>query len=93
MEWLRKAKLSGVRVKRVDAPTATFEKHDASFDLFAVADAKAPAVWARHYEIGTEQSLTMRPRELTQSLTLNDAYRLAPDFFSRLLLYICGRLL
>ena len=57
VEWLQQAKLTGVRVKRVKAPPAKFEKHDADFDTVVVKSAKAPPVWARHYEIGSNRPI------------------------------------
>lgn len=53
--WLRRVRLSGVRVDRVPAPVTEFLRHRADFDVVVVDDPKAPAVWARHYEIGTDR--------------------------------------
>ena len=55
VEWLRQVKLSGVRVERVKATPAQFERHDADFDVVVVPDEKSPPLWARHYEIGTNR--------------------------------------
>jgi PelA/Pel-15E family pectate lyase len=49
--WLRQTKLSGIRVEKAKAPLAEFERHSADFDAVVVQDAKAPPLWARHYEI------------------------------------------
>jgi PelA/Pel-15E family pectate lyase len=55
--WLRKTQLSGIRVERVPAKIETFERHKADFDTVVVADASAPPLWARHYEIGTDRPI------------------------------------
>ncbi len=53
--WLRRVKLSGLRVKRVPAPVEEFQRHRADFDVVVVEDADAPPIWARHYEIPTDR--------------------------------------
>lgn len=53
--WLDRTKLTGIRVERVPAPVEEFERHRADFDVMVRADDKAPAIWARHYEIGTDR--------------------------------------
>jgi PelA/Pel-15E family pectate lyase len=55
VEWLRKVRLSGIRVKKVPAPVEEYLRHTADFDVVVVADPKAPPIWARHYEIGTNR--------------------------------------
>jgi PelA/Pel-15E family pectate lyase len=55
VEWLRTVKFSGIRVKKVPAPVEEFLRHTADFDVVVVADPKAPPIWARHYEIGTNR--------------------------------------
>lgn len=55
--WLTKVKLSGIRVEKVKAPTEEFLRHTADFDKVVVKDAKAPPLWARHYEIGTDRPI------------------------------------
>jgi PelA/Pel-15E family pectate lyase len=55
VEWLRKVQLSGIRVEKVPAPVEVFLRHTADFDVVVVADPKAPPIWARHYEIGTNR--------------------------------------
>lgn len=53
--WLRRVALKGVRVDRIEAPRAEFSRHTATFDKVVVEDPSAPALWARHYEIGTNR--------------------------------------
>ncbi|HEY4310669.1 MAG TPA: pectate lyase [Pirellulales bacterium] len=55
VEWLDRAKLSGIRVQRVAAPVEEFDRHSADFDTVVVSDESAPPIWARHYEIGTDR--------------------------------------
>ncbi len=55
VEWLGKTKLTGVRVDKVKAEKEEFLRHTADFDKVVVADANAPALWARHYEIGSNK--------------------------------------
>jgi PelA/Pel-15E family pectate lyase len=55
--WLKQVQLSGVRVARVKAPAASFERHDTDIDLVVEADAQAKPLWARHYEIGTNRPI------------------------------------
>jgi PelA/Pel-15E family pectate lyase len=55
--WLAKVRLTGVRVERVAAPKEEFLRHTADFDTVVTSDPKAPAIWARHYEIGTNRPI------------------------------------
>ena len=55
VEWLRKVRQSGIRVTKVPAPVEEYLRHTADFDVVVVADPKAPPIWARHYEIGTNR--------------------------------------
>jgi PelA/Pel-15E family pectate lyase len=52
--WLERVKLAGIRVQRTPAPVEDFERHRADFDVLVLPDNAAPALWARHYEIGTD---------------------------------------
>ena len=53
--WLDRVKLAGLRVDKVKAAPEEFLRHTADFDKVVVADSTAPAIWARHYEIGTDR--------------------------------------
>lgn len=55
--WLAQVQLSGIRVEKVKAPPQEFLRHTADFDTVVVADSKAPVLWARHYEIGTNRPI------------------------------------
>lgn len=58
-DWLDRVKLTGVRVKRVQAPREAFPLlvKPAETDLVVVDDPKAPPIWARFYEIGTDRPI------------------------------------
>ena len=55
--WLKQVQLSGVRVTRIKAPPASFDGHDADFDVIVEMDPASPPLWARHYEIGTNRPI------------------------------------
>ncbi|MEX2170752.1 MAG: pectate lyase [Pirellulales bacterium] len=55
VDWLRRTKLSGIRVQRVPAPVAGYEFHSTDFDVVVLPDPDAEPTWARHYEIGTDR--------------------------------------
>jgi PelA/Pel-15E family pectate lyase len=57
VEWLREVRLSGTRIEKVPAPVQVFLRHTADFDVVVIADPKAPPIWARHYEIGTNRPI------------------------------------
>ncbi len=53
--WLARVPMKGVRIDKVKAPPAEFERHSADYDKVVVNDPAAPPLWARHYEIGTDR--------------------------------------
>lgn len=55
--WLRAVKLTGIRVERVAAPAVEFFRHKADFDVVVVPDEKAPPLWARMVEVGTNRPI------------------------------------
>ena len=55
--WLKRAMLTGMRVERVPAPPAEFFRHTTDFDVVVVNDPKAPPLWARTYEVGTDRPI------------------------------------
>jgi PelA/Pel-15E family pectate lyase len=55
--WLRRVKLSGIRIERIKAPPVEFFRHNTDFDVVVVKDEAAPAIWARSYEIGTDRPI------------------------------------
>jgi PelA/Pel-15E family pectate lyase len=55
--WLKEVSLSGIRLEKVASPRETFLRHTADFDMVVIADAQAPPLWARHYEVGTNRPI------------------------------------
>lgn len=55
--WLQAVKLTGIRVERVAAPAVEFFRHKADFDVVVTRDAKAPPLWARMVEVGTNRPI------------------------------------
>ena len=53
--WLKEVQIRGIAVERVPVARVQFERHDADFDVVVRQDPRAPAIWARHYEIGTNR--------------------------------------
>lgn len=55
--WLKKVQLNGIRVERVPAPKEEFVRHTSEFDVVVVKDEKAPPLWARTVEPGTDRPI------------------------------------
>jgi PelA/Pel-15E family pectate lyase len=55
--WLKSTMLTGVRVDRVAAPPVEFFRHKTDFDVVVVKDEKAPPLWARTYEVGSDKPI------------------------------------
>ena len=55
--WLKKVRLTGIRVQRVAAAPVEYIRHQTDFDVVVVADAKAPPLLPRMVEIGTDRAL------------------------------------
>lgn len=55
--WLTRVPHRGFRVERVPAPPVEFFRHKADFDVVVVLDEKAPPLWPRMVEIGTDRAL------------------------------------
>lgn len=55
--WLKKTRLEGIRVERVPAPRVEFARHNTDFDVVVVKDEKAPPLWARTVEPGTDRPI------------------------------------
>lgn len=52
-----KNQLNGIAVKRVPAPPAEFARHKTEFDVVVVPDEKAPPLWARMVEPGSDRPI------------------------------------
>jgi PelA/Pel-15E family pectate lyase len=55
VRWFEKSQIHGISVQEVKAPRAQFMFHSADFDRVVVEDPKAPPIWARFYELGTNR--------------------------------------
>ncbi|MSU60143.1 MAG: pectate lyase [Pedosphaera sp.] len=55
--WLRQVKLTGIRVERIAAPEVEFVRHKTNTDVIVVKDDKAPPLWARMVEVGTNRPI------------------------------------
>jgi len=55
--WMKSVRLDGIRLARVQAEKEEFLRHTADFDIVIQPDDKAPALWARHYEVGTDRPI------------------------------------
>ena len=55
--WMQRVRLEGIRVERIAAPKAEFVRHDTDYDVVVVKDPKAPTLWARMYEVGTDRPI------------------------------------
>ena len=55
--WLKKVRLTGVRIARVPAPPVEYFRHKTDFDVVVVQDEKAPPLLPRMVEIGTDRAL------------------------------------
>ena len=69
--WLQEAQIAGLRLKSVPIDAVRFENHTAKYDRVVVPDPKAPPLWARFYEIESQQPLFCR-RDGTVVGTLAD---------------------
>ena len=55
IRWFERAKIKGMRVETVPAEPVRYKHHTSKDDRVVVRDAKAPPMWARFYEIGTNR--------------------------------------
>ncbi|MFH0988656.1 MAG: pectate lyase [bacterium] len=53
--WYKRSAIKGIRIDTVDAPRVQFQYHTTSIDRVAVDDPKAPPIWTRFYELGTNR--------------------------------------
>ena len=57
VQWFEQSKIFGVRVEEVQAETTQFIYHKSAIDRVVVNDPKAPPIWARFYELGSNRPL------------------------------------
>ncbi|QDU80650.1 Pectic acid lyase [Polystyrenella longa] len=53
--WIDEVKIEGIRVQKISIDPIVFEHHTTTFDRIVVSDPDAPPIWARYYEIDTNQ--------------------------------------
>lgn len=54
-KWLERSQIKGLRVETVPAEPVRYQYHTSTDDRRAVADANAPPIWARFYELDTNR--------------------------------------
>jgi PelA/Pel-15E family pectate lyase len=57
IKWFERVNIIGIRQKIIKAPLETYQYHKADFDKIVVSDPKAPPIWTRFYELGTNRPL------------------------------------
>jgi len=63
VEWLRRSQIGGVRLEKVMLEKAVqYQYHVATFDYRLVADANAPPLWARFYDL-KDNSIVLANRD------------------------------
>ena len=55
VRWFNKSQIHGIRVETIKAPTVIYKYRTSSTDRIVVKDPKAPRIWARFYELGTNR--------------------------------------
>lgn len=55
--WLKSVRIEGIRVEKIKSTPDSFLRHDTDIDVVVVKDPKAKAIWARHYDIETNQPI------------------------------------
>jgi PelA/Pel-15E family pectate lyase len=57
VKWFQDSKILNTRVETVEAPAEKSQYRTYSVDKVVVADATAPPIWTRYYELGTHKPL------------------------------------
>lgn len=57
VQWLESSQVTGKRLKRVEAPLVRFDHHTSRFDVILIDDGTAPPLWARFYDIDTNEPI------------------------------------
>jgi PelA/Pel-15E family pectate lyase len=57
VKWFEKSRIFGIRVKTLRAQKKEYGYHTTSIDRVVVEEPKAPPIWARFYEPGTDRPL------------------------------------
>ncbi|MDQ8201629.1 pectate lyase [Pelagicoccus sp. SDUM812003] len=57
IDWFQRSALSGIRIERPEIEPVPFTYHTATVDPRLVSDADAPPIWARFYDLNTNQPI------------------------------------
>lgn len=55
VNWLEKSGIKGIKVEKIQIPDSLIINHEYPYDLIVVKDSTAKTIWARFYEIETNQ--------------------------------------
>ncbi|MGL1956352.1 MAG: pectate lyase [Colwellia sp.] len=72
--WLEENKIESIRLKKVATEPIQFKYFTSTYDLFVVDDANAPSMWARFYDLTTQQPF-MANRDGTKVFSLAEVKR------------------
>lgn len=53
--WFKQHKIDNLRIKKVETEPVRFKYFTSTYDLFEVEDETAPPIWARFYDLQTQQ--------------------------------------
>ena len=68
--WFDRVKIAGLRNEKTAAAETDFPYHFSDFDRVEVQDPAAPPIWARYYDLQTEQPIfCTRQKKITQNYT------------------------
>lgn len=55
--WLKSVRIEGIRLEKIKSTQESFLRHDTDIDVVVLKDPKAKAIWARHYDLETNQPI------------------------------------
>ncbi len=71
IEWFNAVQIGGMKLQKIQTEDIRFDYHTSTYDLQVVADPAAPALWARFYELNTNQPF-LANRDGSKVYTLAD---------------------
>jgi PelA/Pel-15E family pectate lyase len=57
VKWFKRSRILGIRINTIHPPKKDYRYHTTTIDKVVVKDPKAPPIWARFYELGTDRPL------------------------------------
>ena len=70
INWFNESKITGIRVKTIEAPLTTYKYRVSHTDRVVLDDPAAPPIWTRYYELKTHKPLFCnRDSKVVYSLT------------------------